>query len=102
MTLLQYILTGYLGRPAGTGKAPGVSYWPCPRCGKDHFRTLPAHPRYKHRAKCHGCGLLEDAAGIVRLFCPSADYSARVEILEFVTEEWLETQATHSLSRAEG
>lgn len=67
MTLLEYILTKYLGNPTKQ-LGNGESYWPCPACGHRNFHSLPTNPAYKDYARCSKCRFLEDAQGVVKEF----------------------------------
>lgn len=72
MTRLEYILTHYLGPAQGHGIDKGVSYWLCPKCGEDAFKTRPHKPPLPDRAKCWNsqCNFWGDALDMVRHFQP--------------------------------
>jgi hypothetical protein len=85
-TPLEYLLAHYLGTRL-RGGAPGVSFWPCPVCGSESFRTLPDKPGMKHRAKCRNpdCEFRGDAADMMRHFHPDENYGqhlTRMVLLE--------------------
>lgn len=88
-TILEYLLTKYLGKPARTS-GNGVSYWPCPICGHDSFHTLPDKAQFRHRAKCwnSACGFRGDAADMLKEFHPDEPYGDRLDRLDQLRREW--------------
>jgi hypothetical protein len=87
MTLLEYLLTQYLGNAIRV-KGNGESYWPCPHCSSNKFHTMPTHQVYRHRAKCWSCDLRGDAADMLKEFHPNEPYDERLQRLEQLTKEW--------------
>src|SRR5262249_54763273 len=97
VTLLEYILTKYLGKPART-QPNGVSYWPCPVCGHQSFHTLPNKAQFKHRAKCWSvdCGFRGDAADMLKEFHPQEDWNERQKQLDRLEREWQSSVGSRS------
>lgn len=88
-TLLEHILTKYLGKPR-CSRGNGVSYWLCPICEHDSFHTMPSNPRFKDRAKCWNpeCGFRGDAIDMLKEFHPDESYNERDDRLVFFRMEW--------------
>lgn len=94
-TFLEFVVSKYLGAPSRV-LGDGQSFWPCPICDHDRFHTMPVHTKYKHRAKCYSCGLLEDAAGLLAElhsgrypgWAAIKNYSDRYDLLRSLEREW--------------
>lgn len=87
-TFLEFILERMLGPPARRG----VDYatWRCPFHGDSHpsFCTRPHHPDFKDRWSCFGCAQWGDELDFLKLYYPREDYSARLERLRVLREEY--------------
>lgn len=64
-TLLEYVLTEYLGEPIKR-RGNGESYWHCPICDSSGFHSMPDKPQFKHRAYCLRCQFMEDVEGMLK------------------------------------
>jgi len=87
-TFLEYVLERVLGPPAYRG--PYRSSWVCP-FHDDHnpsFCTRPHKPEFKDRFNCFGCGAWGDEADFLKLYFPDEDYSARLERLRVLRQEY--------------
>ena len=86
MTFEEFIAEQLMGPPAFTRSQGESSYWHCPFHDDSHpsFHSLPPHPKYKNRFKCHPCGKLVDVFDLLQRFFPHEHYGDRLHRLN----EW--------------
>lgn len=89
MTLLEYVITNYLGPPTYC-RGDGQSEWLCPMCTSSKFHTLPDKPEFRHRFRCWSCGFRGDIHDWLVEQHPEENYGDRLARIDQLRREWQE------------
>lgn len=89
-TFLEFAIAQHQGPPYRTDGQGQSWWWNCPRCGEGvgHFHTMMNVAQYKHRAKCHRCGLFGDIFDLLAEWFPNENYGDRLARVDRLMEEY--------------
>jgi hypothetical protein len=103
MTLLEYIVSEYLGPPYKVDSY-GQAWWVCPMCTKvNKFHTRPHKPQqYPDRVSCYRCNWFGKEDHFLQLMHPDEKYPAILNRLDDLREEYEEQGKANMALVADG